>query len=610
MSLLKKLPSYDFLLNNAVDSFKRFPLTLVCAVVGTSLAVYMLEYEKMFDELILQQKLIALSALGIPLSLALTFLAEKLKFSKIGKLAFQGITILFLIIYYFTLPEAVFEVESHAIRFAVLFTGFHFLVACLPYLMSGESNGFWQYNKSLFIKFLIATLFGNVLMYGLMIALAAADHLFGMDVEGIRYPQVGFIVTGIIMTWIFLASLPKDLDKLDSIESYPKGIRGFAQYILMPLVLLYFVILFTYELKIIINWNWPKGWVSNLVLWYSVVGILSLLLLNPIREKIEYKWVKVFSNWFYRLLVPLVGMLFLAIIVRVSDYGITESRYYVLAMAVGLSVVTLYFIFSRKRDIRIIPIVLTMIALLSAFGPWSAFSASKSSQTSRLEKLMIDNGILVEGKIQKTESVVSLDDKKNISSIVSYLIDRHGPESFEKWLDSTEYALLEDTSRYSQDKIIINKMGFEYVSRYTNTELNNEYYHFTSNNPGVYELGSYQLAIDYNFVSYISKQNDTSREYISGGKKYIIKRSNIDKQLEFIVEKLDGTFSSKGVLKYIDIYNNLKEFDSIVPSENMKFIVEIGPDKFNIFLNNIKGNFRDDQINVYEVNFMLLISKR
>ena len=47
----------------------------------------------------------------------------------------------------------------------------------------------------------------------------------------------------------------------------------------MPAFLI--LILIAYEIKIIIEWQWPTGWVSELILWYSVVGILSLLLLHP-----------------------------------------------------------------------------------------------------------------------------------------------------------------------------------------------------------------------------------------------------------------------------------------------------------------------------------------
>ncbi|MBK9634277.1 MAG: DUF4153 domain-containing protein [Bacteroidetes bacterium] len=59
---------------------------------------------------------------------------------------------------------------------------------------------------------------------------------------------------------------------------YPKDYEFFAQFILMPLVIIYLVILYLYGGKIIFQGHLPIGWVSNLILtffciWYSCVII-------------------------------------------------------------------------------------------------------------------------------------------------------------------------------------------------------------------------------------------------------------------------------------------------------------------------------------------------
>ena len=253
----------------------------------------------------------------------------------------------------------------------------------------------------------------------LTLALAAADYLFGVDVPEKRYFQLWVLIVGIFNTWIFLAGIPRDLGSLERATTYPDGLKVFTQFILLPLVGLYFVILFAYELKIIFEWNWPKGWVSNMVLWYSVVGILSMLLLHPLRERTESRWIQVFFRWFFRALVPLVVMLFLAISVRISDYGITPNRYLVFAMAVGLSVVVLYFIFGRARDIRIIPIVLCLLAFISAYGPWSAFSVSQHSQLSRLTTYLAADAANADGDAAESEATAPATEANKGSGVIT-----------------------------------------------------------------------------------------------------------------------------------------------------------------------------------------------
>src|SRR5690606_24588381 len=81
-------------------------------------------------------------------------------------------------------------------------------------------------------------------------------------------------------------------------------------------------------------------------------------------------------------------LLVLAIFKRVNDYGITESRYILIALAVWLCFITFYFIIKGQEQIRIIPISLLIIALAITFGPWSIAYVSKTSQQNRLAKTL------------------------------------------------------------------------------------------------------------------------------------------------------------------------------------------------------------------------------
>ncbi|MCX6833626.1 MAG: DUF4153 domain-containing protein, partial [candidate division Zixibacteria bacterium] len=255
-----------------------------------------------------------------------------------------------------------------------------------------------------------------------------------------------------------------DLEALNRGGEYPNVLKVFTQFILLPLVVLYFAILITYEAKIIIDWNWPKGWVSELVLWYSIVGILSLLLLHPLRERLESRWIQAMSKWFYRGLIPLVAMLFLAILRRISEYGITENRYLVLGMAAGLTVVMLYMIISRRKDIRIIPILICLLAFFSAYGPWSAFAISRTSQHDRLERLMVSSGLLVNGVLAKPEVEPPVEKLQEMSGAVIYLDEFHGMDAFSDWLADSTRRTLDTLPRYDRPDQITAKLGFACVS--------------------------------------------------------------------------------------------------------------------------------------------------
>jgi hypothetical protein len=469
------LPSVDRLLSGATAAVKRFPLALLCATIGAIIAVVLVEHQGSDKphELV---NLLAVSALGLPLFIALTLIGEKRNWSIRARVIVQGVGVVALVLYYFSLPPDLFAPHYHAIRFLLLILGLHFLVAVAPYIGGAPEQGFWQYNKSLLLGLLTAAFYSAALYVGFAVALAAADYLFGFDVKGDTYGELWMLMAGIVNTWIFLALIPPDLKALETTEDYPNGLKVFSQYVLLPLVGLYFVILIAYEAKIIVEWNWPKGWVSQLVLWYSVVGILSLLLLHPLKKRADSKWIGRFGDWFFRLLIPLVIMLFLAIRRRIADYGVTEPRYIVLGLAIGLSVVVIYFLISKRKDIRVIPIVLVILAMVAAYGPLSASSVSTWSQTSRLEEMLVKHGLLKDGALQKPETKIPLEARRNMSSVIAYLNESRGPEAFAKWLPDSIVTHLSaqfdsGSERASISETIASHLGFGFNwSRYYTLE--------------------------------------------------------------------------------------------------------------------------------------------
>ena len=72
--------------------------------------------------------------------------------------------------------------------------------------------------------------------------------------------------------------MPTNFDNLEEIDEYPFGLKVFSQYILLPLLLLYLVILYLYGAKIILLWDWPKGVVSWLIIAVAVLGIFALII--------------------------------------------------------------------------------------------------------------------------------------------------------------------------------------------------------------------------------------------------------------------------------------------------------------------------------------------
>ncbi len=465
-----KLPSISQTLRDAAGTARRFPLVLLTAFTATGAGLALIEAEES-DGLLFLFNVVYACLPAMPLLFAIAAAAEKAGMSRGKSLLLQLAALAAAAVYGATLPGNIPGAPgTHGARLALLVAGAVLAASVLPWLNRGEVNGFWQYNRRLILRGLTAGFFAGVLFAGLAIAMAALDNLFGIDIPEKRYPQLWVLLLGCFAVWFFLAGVPADLRALEGDDSYPKGFKVFAQYIVLPLALLYLVILYAYIGRIIIVWEWPRGWVTGLVLGFAATGAFTLLLLHPLRELAGNVWIRNALRRYHLALIPPAAMLFLAVWRRVSEYGMTESRYLALLLGVWCCVMIVYFLAFRGRSIKAMPLVLCALALLASFGPWGAFSVSERSQTARLETLLADNGMLAGGRVVKAARAVSGGDAREISSTLSYLRDMHGYEGIQTWFAEN---LRRDGARdgeFRDAAEVARLLGVEYTSGWAEAE--------------------------------------------------------------------------------------------------------------------------------------------
>jgi hypothetical protein len=468
-----KLPSIQQVVGDSSRTFRRFPFVVIDAVIGTGCALILADHEGPAQPTILFNILFA-AILGIPLLMTLALTAEKRHWNSSMSLGSQIIGLLALAGYAWSVPTNISEAPSiHIQRLLMIAAALVLFVAVVPYARAGETNGYWQYNKALLLRIVTGALYSMVLFAGLAVALVALDRLFGFVIPGKRYGELWILIIGLFANWYFLAGIPESLDSLEASTDYPREIKIFAQYILLPLVLVYLVILYAYMAKILIAWDWPQGWVSRLILGFSAAGMLMHLLLYPVRDRIENVWIKIASRWFYVVLVPLTIMLLLAVWRRVSEYGVTEGRYIAVATGIWLAAIVIYFIVSKGKSIKAIPGSLGIVSLLISFGPWGAFNVSESSQVARLKELLTKSSILVDGMVRSAEKPVPFEETRQISSIIGYLHEVHGYDRIQPWFrESLRADSSGRRSAYKEPSLVTKIMGIEYVRTWEGSASN------------------------------------------------------------------------------------------------------------------------------------------
>lgn len=418
----------------------RFPEVVACAVVAGAGAMTAIGLEDGLWEPWMQ--LWCAASLGLPLFTALVLVVERRGWSLGVRGALGALTAALLVVLYFQFgrwPE-----EAWAQRYLHLAATFHLAAAAAPYLGAPEPWGFWQYNRALFFRFLMAGVYAAALCAGCALALGAVDNLLGVDVPELAYGRLVLAGAFGVHPLIFLAGVPRELGQLETHREYPAWLKVFCQHVMLPLVAVYATILWVYMGKILVTGTWPSGWISYLVASFAVAGIFSLLMVHPERLRQAGSWIDRYALGFWVAVAPSAVMVLLAVWQRFEQYGATERRYLLGVLAVWLAATAVYRAVSRTREIKSIPLSLAVLGALTFVGPWSAYAVAERSQLARIERILEANDVPSGDSTQVGAASPALEipfeEWRQLEDAVAYLTDYHGTDVIRAWSGGARQA--------------------------------------------------------------------------------------------------------------------------------------------------------------------------
>ncbi|HQO09617.1 MAG TPA: DUF4153 domain-containing protein [Clostridiales bacterium] len=610
MEILKRV-SIRAVIESFFNTVKRFTLPVIFSIITSILIIVLIENQENKPSPLIT-KSIFVSILGFFFTLVSTLYIERSEKAGKIKYLFQIIMLTLIAYLFFTLPSN-FR-QNDYVTFSVFLAAAVFALMFVYIKKDDDESGFGIYNINLFMRGFTSFVFAVVLFLGTASALFAVQELFlNNNFHEELYGDAWVICAVFFAPLYFLSGLPGRSFSSEESFTYPKPLKVLLQFIIVPLIALYLIILYSYTVKILITQNWPEGIVSYMIISFSLVGISSVILLSPLKDSEQFNWINSFSKYFFMALVPLIIVLFMAITERVSQYGITEKRYFIFLLSFWLAGITVYMIFSKTKDLKMLPVTLCIISVLSLFGPWSCFSISKSSQLSILEGLLTKNGILLNGEIVQSDKIISFADRKSISSIISYFYDSHGIAAV-NYLKTTYQKLAAENKDYKNSKpeyafyrdedeavprraLVKDGLGFDFINEWQNESSSDQlnlavkYFH----DPAVENISEYDSYID-------CRDNLIKARVLDSLSNVYIKYDSDNFMITF--EKENNTTIDSIDLKLLtgkiiagNIYNNGK--DQIEPSE-MKVSNETDKMKYLILFRNLSAK-RDNEKDPYKL---------
>lgn len=567
------------------NSVKRFPITVFISIIFVIVQIYINENAYPSDVIRENYNRISMIVgLGIPLSLCIGFINEVFfTKEKIKQILSYAIGFVILILYYMFFLK---EINTLSV---IRYTGtIIFLLITFFYISRVRNKENYEFHViSVNTSIAITFIYSAVLYFGIIAILFTVDRLFDVNIDGKYY-----YYTFLIVTFIFGISL--FISKLDNIEEsfkqydYSSALKILLIYIVIPLITIYTLILYVYFAKIIISWEWPRGLVSNLVLWYSALSVFIIFLITPIIE--ENKLAKLFKIWFPKLVLPILLMMFMSMYQRVVQYGITENRYFIIVLGIWVTGVMLYFSLVKPLRNIVIPITLSLVVLNSVYGPLSALNISISSQNKRLNNLLTTNGFLIDGNLIKKDNV-SKEEQREISNIVEYFSNRE---------------LLDEIKIFPQEfktKEMDNLLGFTFNPDIYGGYRNEEYFN--------YYLDPMEIALDIKDYDYYAHVATWSNKSIKLADMELIydEKDNLLKLLESETILFEEDINSIVLSIHNKLKDNRENDKQGVKLEDMIVDKTYGNIKVKIIFNNISGRqpYDSDKIQIDGTEFIILI---
>ena len=263
---------------------------------------------------------------------------------------------------------------------------------------SGEAQ--WRFGLNILLATFVCLGAGLAIGAGVALAVNSAEFLFRLNALPWLVPTV-LLATPWLAAFLAMGVLPDDAARTPVEADFDRGgvrlLLRFLNWVAAPLLLLHGAILNLYALKILAQWELPRGGVGWMVGSFTFFGTITWLLgqAPALRGRGGPLLNWFVHRWWWLLVAPFV-LLVIGVWRRISDYGVTPSRYLLALMAVwtGFALVLWFWRGARASSRALISLAGALLLLGALAGPFSARNMSVRSQMAQLQAMLSGKGLL------------------------------------------------------------------------------------------------------------------------------------------------------------------------------------------------------------------------
>lgn len=293
-------------------------------------------------------------------------------------------------------------------------------------------------------------------VYGILaIGVAAILEIFDVLILDITSQYIGNIEV-LIAGFFYSTKIIYSFINLD--DEVNKFFKNLIKYVLMPLLIIAFAIIYMYILKIILLRNMPKNTIFRIATALFIVGGFIWTVMNYYKEegsiyKISTKLPIIFS--------PFILLQIYTIGVRIAKNGITPLRYAGIIFIIFEICYILYYMLINKKIQNLILVANALLIVSILIPGINAFDVSDFSQIKNLKIYSQKTELTKEEKTKISGAYYYLQDTEKGKKYIKDNLDKEQIKAIKNLENSTNYI-----DRNNYDYINLKNDNMLYVSGY------------------------------------------------------------------------------------------------------------------------------------------------
>ena len=411
--MFKLLKEYPSLISAA---FKRYPLAIAFAFLSSIAFCYLFTIRD-YNLVSIRDHLFPFWATFYPVAAMLIALTTSLiqESRKSTRKTPQILTSVSWLVISFTLSILYVSTDNfgdkqsigHTIIYIYCIIG---LAACFgPFWNQKNDNALWFFHNKIcapvLMSFWVTVLF-IIVTFALLVAIIALSN--GSRDPGLSALALTFFFSVFtifpVLCMAGIPSIDKCIEENPTLKNFTTTIKlkirskqfSFSfdcfKHIFIPLYAIYIVVVHIYDITALQQWNLPTGTIFSL----AYVALICVFIIQneyyPAIIKPERSSEKTIARVLsYTCIFPFVTAT-IAIIQRISEYGITPSRFNALAFCIFLCIVVILDCITKTIPSKYVAIILCVIATVSLIGPFSETNIIRNAWLKNIEKTLVNEG--------------------------------------------------------------------------------------------------------------------------------------------------------------------------------------------------------------------------